>query len=282
MKRKYNMQYTEADSSLRKTYTEIKYQHDEQGHRYIETHWERYVSLLTLIPDVDEKTRVLEVGASILSAHLHTTYGCPVTVLYHEIEKEWKLRFEQLQISAHPVELMRDHLPVEDDSFDLILFNEVMEHFPLKPDFFMRQLIKKLSDDGELFFSVPNFATSEKRLQFLCGKNPQDPMDEQYIYYAHHREPVMHECIDLVRSCGGDVFYYGWYDLDGNHNAVPLLKRHLFHLWRLRIHPLLHLIFPPVRNYLLLRAKKMPVYEPESEEYNPPLSLTEEYKRNKQ
>ncbi len=278
---KGRMTYREADRLLRKTYSEIKPQHSERGHRFIEEHWTRYIGLLALMPPLSRQTRVLEIGASILSAHLFKTYQCPVTVVYHEIESEWKERFSLLGIPAYPVELMRDCLPVENDSYDLILFNEVMEHFPLHPGFFMRQLIQKLSAHGELLFTVPNFATSEKRLQLFLGKNPQDSMDEQFVYYAHHREPVMAECVELVEECGGTVVYHHWCDFDGDPALIPLVKRHLFHFYRHRLHPFLHLVFPSLRKYLVVKAAKKAGFDFARSTLVPPLSASMEFSRKR-
>lgn len=271
------MNYHEAEKLLGSSYSQLRCQHTERGHNYIKIHWERYVNLLTMMPPVNSKTRVLEIGASILSAHLHLTYCCPTTVIYHEKEPEWEKRFSELQITSFASDLMRDKLPVQDNSFDLILFNEVMEHFPLHPAFFVRQLIKKLSDNGELFFSVPNFATSEKRLQFLFGKNPQDNMDDQFIYYAHHREPVMKECIELIEKCGGKIIENRWFEGDGDTNLLAIIKRVLFHLYRKRIHYLVHFLLPSTRRYIYIRAIKNENFNDNSRNIVPPLSLTKEF-----
>jgi SAM-dependent methyltransferase len=275
------MNYREASASLSKSYSVIKPQHDERGHIYIKEHWARYIGLLTLLPPLSKNTRVLEVGASILSAHLHMTYGCPLTVIYHELESEWSARFSQPGITAFPLEMMRDPLPVKDDSFDLILFDEVMEHFPLHPAFVMRQFINKLAGSGELFLSVPNFATSEKRIQLLLGKNPQDVMDERFVYYAHHREPVMQESIRLVQECGGLVFFKKWLELDGDPAVIPLVKRHVFHLFRGRFHPFLHFLFPSTRRYIVIRAHKKPSHYNDENACLPPLSISAEYARSR-
>ncbi|MFW5775325.1 MAG: class I SAM-dependent methyltransferase [Chitinivibrionales bacterium] len=273
------MRYGLAESLLKKTYADTHHHHSRQGHRYITQHWHRYVTILATLPPLTDKTRVLEVGASILSVHLHKTYSCPVTVLYHELENEWQHRFDQLGITAYPLELMRDSIPVENDSFDVILFNEVMEHFPLHPRFFMLQLFRKLSPRGELLLGVPNFATSEKRLQLLLGQNPQDQMDEQFIYYAHHREPVMDECVDLVNSCGGIVVEKRWCECDGDPAPLPVFKRLLFHLYRRRIHPLLHALIPGMRRYILIHAMKDQTCNHKQHAYTPPLSQTRELAR---
>lgn len=271
------MKYIEAENLLKKSYSEIKRYHDPKGHQYIKVHWNRYVNLLSLMPPVDSSTRVLEIGASIMSSHLHHTYNCPATVIYHPLEPEWKKRFDSTRIDSFAVELMKEPIPVANNSFDLILFNEVMEHFPLHPAFFLLQLFQKLSEKGLLLFTVPNFATSEKRLQLLFGRNPQDMMDQKYIYYAHHREPVMEECCSLVKQCGGIIKLRKWLDMDENPGLLPSLKLLLFHLYRLRIHPLLHFLFPSMRKYLLIIAGKDPGFKPDESDCVPPLSRSIEY-----
>ena len=86
-------------------------------------------------------------------------------------------RFDSIGIDSFAVELMKEPLPVENNSFDLVLFNEVMEHFPLHPLSFSASFFRNLAK-GSLVFSVPNFATSEKIFQMLSGRNPQDMMDK--------------------------------------------------------------------------------------------------------
>ncbi len=274
------MKFTEAQKLLEKSFSEIKNLHSTEGHQYISVHWNRYVNLLTLMPSINSSTRILEVGASILSSHLHKTYGCPTTVVFHPLEPEWKNRLEISGIEAFAVDLLCEKLPVENNSFDLILFNEVLEHFPLHPEFFLCQLLQKLSENGTLLFTVPNFATSEKRLQLLTGHNPQDLMDQKYIYYAHHREPVMEECCTLIKKCGGLIKFRNWVELDENPDFFPTLRQLLFHVYRGRIHPFIHCLFPSTRKYILILAGKDPTFKPDESICIPPLSQSKEYRHS--
>lgn len=271
------MKFHEAYSQLEKSFSEIKQYHSEHGYQYIRVHWNRYVNLLTFIPAIKSTTCVLEIGASILSAHIRKKYNCPVTVIHHPLEPEWKKQSDDLGIRSFPVDFMCKPLPVEKSSFDLIFFNEVMEHFPLHPSFFLCQIIQKLSPDGILLFTVPNFATSEKRLQLLFGHNPQDNMDRKYIYYAHHREPVMDECCEMIKECGGIIKCREWIDLDDNPQLISSIKRHLFHLYRRRLHPLIHLLIPSMRKNIVIIAKRNPNYTFDENRCIPPLSISKEY-----
>jgi 2-polyprenyl-3-methyl-5-hydroxy-6-metoxy-1,4-benzoquinol methylase len=163
----YYRSYVQAESMLTRTFTALRHQHQKVGHDFIKTHWRRYVNLIMRIPLINEHSTVLEIGASILSNVIKREFKASVHTIYHELEPEWPARFAVEGITCYPCEMMRDPLPVADSSFDVILFDEVMEHFPLRPEFVLRQIIGKLKPEGRLIFSVPNFATSEKRLDLL-------------------------------------------------------------------------------------------------------------------
>jgi SAM-dependent methyltransferase len=231
------------------------------------------------MPDISEKSRVLEIGASILSNVIKSTWKPFMETVYHELEPEWKNRFDHAGIHSYPAELLRDPLPVPDSAFDLILFDEVLEHFPVEPHFFLRQCIGKLKPDGQLILSVPNFATSQKRVQLLRGENPQDRMDIKYIYYAHHREPVMNECIEMVKQCGGIIEEYEWSDFDiapGIVNEIYYMLRCLKHKM---FHRIVHQLIPSTRNYLFLRIRRDKNFKFDESSIIPPLSISGEYRK---
>jgi 2-polyprenyl-3-methyl-5-hydroxy-6-metoxy-1,4-benzoquinol methylase len=262
---------------VQRTFDGVKEHHSPAGHEYIRTHWRRYVHLAMRLPALKPGTRCLEIGASIFSNLLVHEFGASVTSIHHELETEWQKRYRAEGVTSYPCELMRDELPVPDNSFDLVVFDQVLEHFPLAPDPVVRQAIAKLAENGSMLFSTPNFAVSEKRVALLLGKNPQDPMDRQFVYYAHHREPVMQECIDLVDRCGGIVFDSEWSEFDvatGLRSSVWELLRHLRHG---RIHRLAHFFLPSTRAYLFLHIGRKKGSRFDSEKNLLPLSTTGEF-----
>lgn len=254
------MKFHQAAKLLKTTFDEVNDQHSAIGHEYIKTHWMRYAHLVWRLPELAPRHRVLEIGASILSSLIRRRMGCEMHTVYHELEREWPERFRNDGIIGYPADLVRDLLPGEDGSFDCVLFNEVMEHLPLKPDFVVKQIIQKLKPEGVLLFSLPNFATSEKRLALLLGKNPQDMMDETYVYYAHHREPVMGECVDLINTCGGRVKKAEWCDCDVAPGFLSELWHVLRHLRHGKLHRVIHQIVPSMRAYILIQATRNNAY----------------------
>jgi 2-polyprenyl-3-methyl-5-hydroxy-6-metoxy-1,4-benzoquinol methylase len=277
-KRGNSVKFHQAEQILKQTFEEVRNQHAQAGHEFIRTHWKRYAHLVWRLPVLGPENRVLEIGASILSNLIRRRFGCTVHTIYHEIETEWPVRFESDGIIGYPIELIRDTLPVDDGGYDCILFNEVMEHLPLKPDFLMRQIIAKLKPQGVLLFSVPNFATSEKRIAMLKGINPQDPMDATYVYYAHHREPVMRECVDLIRQCGGIVNRAEWCDCDVAPGLPATLWHCLRHLRHGKLHRIVHQVLPSMRAYIIICATKDSGVSPQ-QDLDPPLSKTREFFR---
>jgi SAM-dependent methyltransferase len=271
--------YPAADAFLQSVWEKVKDRHPTSAsHAYVASHWPRYVHLLASLPSVTAQTSVLEIGASIVSSALKHA-GAYVAVAYHELEPEWAARHREEGIESVAVELLRDVLPWPGATFDVILCDQVIEHFPLAPDFLMQQMLFMLKPGGRLVISVPNFASWEKRWALWRGYNPQEPMDRSFIYYAHHREMVMPELEALVRENGGEVVSRLWTDFGpptpawtkACHALCALAKGHLGQAG--------HMLFPALRDYLVIHATQAPGAAYPEERRKPPMASSPEFRR---
>lgn len=72
---------------------------------------------------------------------------------------------------VHDLDLERDSLPFADESLDLVLTNQTMEH--LKEIFWvLHEVSRVLSVGGYLIIGVPNLASLHNRLLLLMGQQP--------------------------------------------------------------------------------------------------------------
>lgn len=62
-------------------------------------------------------------------------------------------------------------LPFKENSFDLILLNEVFEHLRINPIFTVKEIARVLSKEGCLILSTPSPFSFSRFQRFLQGKN---------------------------------------------------------------------------------------------------------------
>jgi methionine biosynthesis protein MetW len=74
-------------------------------------------------------------------------------------------------IETHSLDIERDPLPWEDNTFDLIVINQVLEH--TKDSYFViSEIHRVLKMGGRLLVGVPNLAAWHDRLAILFGQQP--------------------------------------------------------------------------------------------------------------
>ncbi len=79
-------------------------------------------------------------------------------------------------------------LPYEDESFDVILFCEILEHLTLDPAQCLSELGRVLKKGGALILTTPNVARLENVSRMIRGINIYDPYSGYGLYGRHNRE----------------------------------------------------------------------------------------------
>jgi SAM-dependent methyltransferase len=175
---------------------------DAERKEYFNLHYWRYLETLTeMIPWSGKK--VLDIG--IFPGHLAMalkTLGCEVSGITdlpaEETNDRWVV--EEITVSRAIVDI--DPLPFPDDSFDGVLFTEVLEHLLYDPMKLVEEIYRVLRPNGELLVSTPNVLRIENRIKLILGQNIYPSHDYFYfsnLYRRHNREYTMQEVINLFR-----------------------------------------------------------------------------------
>jgi SAM-dependent methyltransferase len=104
----------------------------------------------------------------------------------------------------------RDALPYETGTFDLVLFNEIIEHLVQSPVPALHELLRVTRPGGHLVMTTPNAASALKRALLLAGRNPSFSIEHYFendgrgdvVYHRHNREYTLAEAKSVAVRCG--------------------------------------------------------------------------------
>ena len=109
---------------------------------------------------------------------------------------------EEKGVSVVARDAYEDGIPFPDDTFDLVIFSEVIEHLPNSPKPLLSEMSRVLRNGGWLILTTPNLVSFEKRILTLCGLSTRSPIKSFYemegypigtIYRGHNREYTLQE-----------------------------------------------------------------------------------------
>ena len=84
----------------------------------------------------------------------------------------------------------KEKIPLEDNSIDIIIAGEVIEHIRY-PIFFLDECRRILKEDGKMVLSTPNICSLKNRFKMLFGQLPQHccyPIYERKENYGHVKD----------------------------------------------------------------------------------------------
>ena len=115
--------------------------------------------------------RILDLGCGdgMVSAELARLSGA--NVVCADISELAVRSCRERGLEAHRVEIGEAALPLESDSFDLVLMAEVIEHV-VKPDRALDEVRRVLKPRGYLILSTPNLACLPNRVLLAFGIQP--------------------------------------------------------------------------------------------------------------
>lgn len=161
----------------------------------------RFCMLLELLPKyIEPKSRLLDVGRTMLTEMIAARFGRPVDSIGFEPEGEINgshhYHFD-LNDAQYPDRWLKG-LP----GYDLIVMAEVIEHLYTSPSLVLGFLKSLLNPGGHLIVQTPNGVSIGRRLKMLSGSNPFELIREDNTNPGHFREYTERELRDYGRKLG--------------------------------------------------------------------------------
>ena len=186
----------------------------EELRPYVEADFKRFVYTLSLVPEQTGQ-RILELGANpyftttllrnFRSADLHLANFFDKAgregkqkVTIHSTGEVIEYAFKQFNIEA-------EEFPYDDNSFDVVLFCEIIEHLLTDPVHALTEIRRVLKPGGDLVLTTPNVARLENARKIIAGENVYDPYSGHGPYGRHNREYTQEDLFSLLVANGFTV-----------------------------------------------------------------------------
>jgi len=209
----------------------------EELERYLSDGWERIQVVLGLLTKLQRNgvRDVLELGSNpyIMTVLMQRRLSLKAKLanFFHEgfnsaeSTHVAELNGQRIEFPFRHFNIERDRFPYAENSYDCVLFCEVLEHLLLDPDRAVAEIARVLRPGGYLIVSTPN-ATRLSNLYFLAlGENIWEGYSEHGAYGRHNREFTLTEVCDLLGRHGFEV------DHAEARNIEVLAKRFRYFQW---------------------------------------------------
>ena len=187
-----------------------------EGKLYAETHARRFYETLRFLPDLPPDARVLELGAvpyyfTILMQRF--TEILPDTLSFFEFEESeatkhtvWNMDTgERYEFDYRAVNIEIDVFPFADNTYDLVLCCEILEHLLINPSHMLYETHRVLRPGGKILITTPNVLRWGNLWAMIRGANIYDRYHGNGIYGRHNREYTPAEVAELLQTNGFQV-----------------------------------------------------------------------------
>jgi SAM-dependent methyltransferase len=125
-----------------------------------------------------------------------------------------------LNFSFEHFNVETDCFPYPDNTFDVVIFAEIIEHLLNDPCSVLREIHRVLKPEGKIILTTPNVARLENVARLIAGENIYDPYSGYGPYGRHNREYNRHELVHLLQFEGFVPEEHFTADVHRNHAAA--------------------------------------------------------------
>lgn len=130
------------------------------------------------------------------------------------------------------VNLEQDKIPIEDETYDLVLCFEVIEHLEVDPMFMLCEINRVLRTGGCLYLTTPNSISGRNVFKILNSYAPHFFMkySRNASLYRHNIEYAPHQVLSMAQAAGFSVRKFWTADTfeDTIPEALDVLERNGF------------------------------------------------------
>ena len=183
----------------------------EEMKGYVGADFRRFVYTLGMVP-VDDGITLLELGANpyfttvLLSKFRNAKLELANYFDGAQLEGSQTVFIEQtgetIEFPYRQFNVESDGFPYEDNSFDVVLFCEIIEHLLSDPVHALSEIKRVLKPGGSLVLTTPNVARMENAAKILAGENIYDPYSGYGPYGRHNREYTEKDLHALLSANG--------------------------------------------------------------------------------
>lgn len=226
--------------------------------------YHRIREIAKYISRVGPGKKILDIGIGygFLDIFLKEDFGLDVAGM--EIEENipsYCLLAESHGIPIIPGELSKKQCSIADNSFDIVIFSEVIEHLRISPLKVLLEIKRILKSGGRLLLTTPNMARLTNILRLVMGRNivEEFPDDDSQLNHitdrmTHIREYTMNELRLLMGRAGFEIVE-ARYSLSNDRLGPGQISNWKHKFVRLLLLPLLKLV-PSLRSLILIVGQK--------------------------
>jgi 2-polyprenyl-3-methyl-5-hydroxy-6-metoxy-1,4-benzoquinol methylase len=198
---------------------------------YVTDAIDRFRVTMALVPPLEPGARVLELGAGpYFLTRLLLRRGLDVTCANWfgpdqgakgraVIERSYD--GEEVTVEYDNFNVESDRFPYEDNSFDLVLCCEILEHLPSDPIQMLAEIHRVLrKDSGTLLLTTPNAVRMMNLVHMLNGDNVYEQYSGYGAYGRHNREFTVEELRRLFTEAGYSVSDVFAFDVHANQQTT--------------------------------------------------------------
>jgi SAM-dependent methyltransferase len=197
--------------------------------------WERISDLIS------PGCTVVEVGVGPMTALAKQLKGAKVIALDHIDDQADLCR--KFNIELRLFDMQTDPLPLDDESVDIMLLLEVIEHLCVYPKYVLDEIYRKLKPGGHLVVSTVNFLRISNRVRVLLGRHPLSHFEPSEDGHNHVHEFAPKDLANYMKKSGFQIEKIYRYGFIGGSPVFSMLLRIAY-------------LYPRFRNHFMIVAKK--------------------------